>query len=86
MTDNLINSHNKLAARKKTKHALIDELIADYKKHQRLMKVLTFLKISLNAGLKYFDGLEKQIELKEEKLIKMCVGTEAVFLKNVLRG
>jgi len=85
MTGNLITLDNKLAAREKIKHSLIDELIADYKNHDRQIIVCTSLKISLDVEQKKFDGLRKQIKLKEEKLIKMCVGAEASHLKEVLR-
>ena len=86
MTSNIITLENKLAARKKIKRALIDELIADYKEHDRLVIVCTSLKISLDAEKKQLDGLAKQIEFREEKLIDMCVGAEAANLKKVLRG
>ena len=86
MAGNPIIVDNKLAAREGVKHALIDELITDYKKHQRLVIVCTSLKVSLDVEKKQLEGLTRQIELKEEKLVKMCVAAEADHLKKALRG
>lgn len=86
MTDNIISLDDKLAVRKKIKLSLCHELIVDYKKHEKLRDLCTLLKIHLDARLKDFHGLVKQIDLREEKLIKMCVGAEAAILKKELRG
>ena len=69
-----------------TKVPFMKRVIVDYKKHEKLRDLCTLLKIHLDARLKDFHGLVKQIDLREEKLIKMCVGAEAAILKKELRG
>ena len=86
MTDNIISLDDKLAVRKKIKLLLCDQLIVDYKKHEKLRDLCTLLKIHLEARLKEFHGLVEQIDLREKKLIKMCVGAKAAILKKELRG
>ena len=86
MTNNLITLEDKVTARKKIRLTLIDQLSVDYNTHGKLIEVCALLKIHLNARLKAFHELEKEIGLREEKLIKISVGTEAAFLKKALRG
>ena len=86
MTNNLITLDDKLTARNKAKLALINQLKADYKRHDKLIGECTVLKICLDAGLKNLDVLKQQIKPREETLINMYTGAKAAKLKKELWG